>query len=349
MVNIIRKDIRGAIEFLEGKTIFCFGCGIQGKRVIYYLKDWGLSENTIAFIDNNVDKIGGKIEFLGCEYKILSLKEAVDYIEGNQVCESVVFLVTALHFTQIYQQIEREYPDKNFMCMSMDEIASEQFKVSDYNGVIKQYSNPVIPKIIHYAWFGGEKPDSIKKNIDGWHEMCPDFEIKEWNESNYDISKNRYMQEAYDVKKWGFVPDYLRLDVIFKYGGIYLDTDIAIVKKLDDLLFQDAFGCIDSSLTMNLGSGFGAKQHCQMIKLLRDYYDSVSFVRDDGTIDNTTCNTHQLVLLSQYGFSITDSIQCINGMNIYPIVFQGANCHGREYAVKNNTYWIHYGNMSWME
>lgn len=347
MVNIIKKDIRGAIDFLKDKRIFCFGCGIQGRRTAYYLKDWGLADNTIAYIDNNSDKVGGKIEFLGCEYLIYSLREAVDYVVENKIFESVVFLVTALHFSQIYQQIDKEYPDINFMCMSMDEIASEQFKVSDYNGVIKQYSNPVIPKIIHYAWFGDDMPEQIKRNIDGWHKMCPDYEIKEWNENNYDISKNRYMQEAFEKKKWAFVTDYLRLDVIYNYGGLYLDTDIEVVRKLDDLLFQDGFACCDASLTVNTGSGFGGKPHNMMVKLMRDYYEGVHFVSNNGTIDDTSCNTHQLVVLSQFGYKINDLFQCINGMNIYPMIFQGANCHRREYAIKENTYWIHYGNMSW--
>ena len=348
MINVIKKDINGAIEFLKDKKIFCFGCGIQGRRTAYYLKCWGLAENTIAFIDNGTEKIGKTIDFLDCTYKIVSLKAALDYAIGNNICESVVFLVTTLYFEEIYQQIDRESTLYPLMCMSMDEIASEQFRISHYDGIIKKYDEPVIPKVIHYAWFGGQKPESIKRNIENWHLMCPDFELKEWNENNYDISKNRYMLEAYEKKKWGFVPDYLRLDVIYNYGGIYLDTDICIKKNIDDLLFQDAFGCCDATLTMNLGSGFGARPYHALIKQFRDYYDNISFVREDGSIDNTSCNSHQLVVLSGLGYRNDDSIQIINDMVIYPMSFQGANCHTKEYEVYNDTYWIHYGNMSWL-
>ena len=80
----------------------------------------------------------------------------------------------------------------------------------------------MIPKVIHYCWFGGnEKPDIIKKCIQSWREKCPDYEIKEWNESNFDVTINRYMYEAYQNKKWGFVPDYARAWIIYHYGGIY--------------------------------------------------------------------------------------------------------------------------------
>ena len=95
----------------------------------------------------------------------------------------------------------------------------------------------MIPKKIHYCWFGGAPKSKLaKKCIKSWKRKCPDYEIIEWNESNYDVTKIPFMKEAYDAKKWGFVPDYARLDIIYNNGGIYLDTDVEIVKSLDDLL-----------------------------------------------------------------------------------------------------------------
>ena len=89
----------------------------------------------------------------------------------------------------------------------------------------------MIPKKIHYFWIGGNpKPESVLYCIDSWKKYCPDYEIIEWNESNYDFTKNEYMRQAYEAKKWAFVTDYARLDVIYKYGGIYLDTDVELIK-----------------------------------------------------------------------------------------------------------------------
>ena len=88
-----------------------------------------------------------------------------------------------------------------------------------------------IPKIIHYCWVGGKpKPQSVLYCIESWKRCCPDYEIREWNESNYDFTKNEYMRQAYEAKKWGFVPDYARLDIIYEYGGIYLDTDVEMLR-----------------------------------------------------------------------------------------------------------------------
>ncbi|RKW32245.1 MAG: glycosyl transferase, partial [Lachnoanaerobaculum sp.] len=100
----------------------------------------------------------------------------------------------------------------------------------------------MIPKVIHYCWFGGKPlPKIARKCIQSWKRFCPDYEIVEWNEKNYDIHKNSYMEEAYLQKKWGFVPDFARLDIIYQNGGIYLDTDVELIRPLDELLYHRAY------------------------------------------------------------------------------------------------------------
>ena len=99
----------------------------------------------------------------------------------------------------------------------------------------------MIPKIIHYCWFGGkEKPEDVKRYIASWEKYCPDYEIKEWNESNFDIHENDYCREAYEAKKWAFVTDYVRLKALYEEGGFYMDTDVEVVKSLDPLRVYDA-------------------------------------------------------------------------------------------------------------
>ena len=103
----------------------------------------------------------------------------------------------------------------------------------------------MIPKVIHYCWFGGnELPESAKKCIDSWRKFFPDYEIKEWNESNYDVRKNIYISQAYDAGKYAFVSDYARFDVLYQFGGIYFDTDVEVIKSFEDILTQGSFmGC----------------------------------------------------------------------------------------------------------
>lgn len=103
-----------------------------------------------------------------------------------------------------------------------------------------------IPKIIHYCWFGGNiLPDKVQKCIESWKRYCPDYKIICWNESNYDVNKIRYTKEAYKEKKWAFVSDYARLDIIYENGGIYLDTDVELICGMDILLQNDVFLAID--------------------------------------------------------------------------------------------------------
>ena len=99
-----------------------------------------------------------------------------------------------------------------------------------------------IPKVIHYCWFGNNpKPKVIQNCIESWKKNCPDYEIKEWNESNYDVNKTKYTQLAYESKKYAFLTDYVRLDVLYNEGGIYMDTDVKLIKPIDDLVEKGNF------------------------------------------------------------------------------------------------------------
>ncbi len=94
----------------------------------------------------------------------------------------------------------------------------------------------MIPKIIHYCWFGGKPlPDEVKKYMETWKKYCPYYEITEWNESNFDVNQNQYCREAYEAGKWAFVSDYARLKILYDYGGIYMDTDMEVCKAIRPL------------------------------------------------------------------------------------------------------------------
>lgn len=147
----------------------------------------------------------------------------------------------------------------------------------------------MIPKKIHYCWFGaGSKPELIQKCIASWHKFCPDWEIIEWNESNYDVSANRYAREAYELKKWAFVSDVARLDIVNRYGGVYLDTDVELLAPIEGLLRHNAFYFFETERNIATGLGFGAVKEHSSIKAMLSYYDDKSFVCN-GKIDMTPC------------------------------------------------------------
>ena len=140
----------------------------------------------------------------------------------------------------------------------------------------------MISKIIHYCWFGGgEKPELVRKCIASWEKYCPDWEIKEWNESNFDISQgeySEYMINAYEKKAWAFVVDVVRLIVIYDQGGVYLDTDVELHASMDELLKYKSFFSFENISMLNLGNGFGAEKNCPFLKeMLKSYMGNLTF------------------------------------------------------------------------
>lgn len=130
-----------------------------------------------------------------------------------------------------------------------------------------------IPKVIHYCWFGrGEKPELFYKCLESWKKYCPDWEIKEWNEDNIDVNFCSYSSRAYKQKRWGYVPDPLRMKIIYENGGVYLDTDVELVHSLDDLLEYSAWFGYGTDTQINTGSGFGAEKGNPFIKTMLDHY-----------------------------------------------------------------------------
>ena len=170
-----------------------------------------------------------------------------------------------------------------------------------------------IPKIIHYCWFGGGpiSPES-RKCIESWKKYCPDYKIIEWNEQNFEISQNRYAQQAYEAKKYAFVSDYVRLAVLYEYGGIYLDTDVELVRPLDELLEHKGFIGMEHSapspygrtLLVNTGSGVGAEPGCEMIGKMLAAYRNAAFVQETGEPDLRTCTQRDTPLFTKAGLQL---------------------------------------------
>ncbi len=135
----------------------------------------------------------------------------------------------------------------------------------------------MIPKIIHYCWFGRNPlPELARKCIKSWKKYCPDYEIIEWNEDNYDLSAAPlYVRQAYEAKKWAFVTDYVRLQVVYEHGGIYLDTDVELVKQLDPLLRHQAYFGFEDGMHIATGLGFGAvKGNALVLEIMKDYEET---------------------------------------------------------------------------
>ena len=207
----------------------------------------------------------------------------------------------------------------------------------------------MIPKIIHYCWVGGNPlPKSAQKCIKSWKKYCPDYEIIEWNESNYDFRQNQYMKEAYEAKKWGFVPDYARLDIVYRYGGIYLDTDVELVKPLDDLLQYKGFAGFESPRFVALGLGFGAEAGNRTIKKLMDSYEDLHFIKEDGTLKLTPSPELNTNVLTAEGLLLNNTAQTVGELSVFPTEYFCPKSFETGYiTLTENTYSVHHYDSLW--
>ena len=209
----------------------------------------------------------------------------------------------------------------------------------------------MIPKIIHYCWFGrNPKPLLAEKCIKSWKKYCRNYEIIEWNEDNYDLSQAPlYVRQAYDAKKWAFVTDYVRLQVVYEYGGIYVDTDVEFRKKPDALLSHQAYFGFESKEYVATGLGFGAVKGCPLVKELMDDYQNRSFVLEDDTYDLTPCPVINKDVFLRHGLRQDGSLQMLDGdVVILPQEYLSPINNGSEGIVcTENTVSIHWFSTSW--
>ena len=207
-----------------------------------------------------------------------------------------------------------------------------------------------IPKIIHYCWLGrNPKPASVLKCIESWKKFCPDYEIIEWNEDNLDLSSNLYAAQAYDQKAWAFATDYFRLWIVYHHGGIYLDTDVQIIRPLDPLLKNRAFMGFENEEMLATGLGFGAEAGSEFLGELMKLYDSLAFVNTDGSLNRTPTPAYSPQVARLYGLTNdTGMPQTVLDMTCYPVeYFAPKDYFTGRLRVTKNTYTIHHYSATW--
>jgi len=216
----------------------------------------------------------------------------------------------------------------------------------------------MIPKVIHYCWFGKKPlPPEAVKCIESWKKYCPDYTIKEWNEDNFDIDVIPYVHQAYDAKKYAFVSDYARFLILYNYGGCYFDTDVEIIKPIDDIVEKGPFmGCEnwakEGKKTFRLkvapGLGMGAEKGNPFYKDMLNLYKGLSFIKEDGSLNLKSIVEYTTEILRSYGMQDIDEIQEVNGIYIYPKDYFCPIEHVNDLVITDNTVSIHNYAGSWL-
>lgn len=207
----------------------------------------------------------------------------------------------------------------------------------------------MIPKTIHYCWFGrNPKPELALKCIRSWKKYCKGYQIIEWNEDNFDINTAPlYVRQAYEAKKWAFVTDYVRLYAMTKFGGIYMDTDVEVIKPLDCFLKHEAFSGFENDTQIPTGI-MACRKGFPLFEHFLAYYDDAQFYNSDGSLNCTTNVAVMTDICLKYGLMQNNQYQEIKGFALYPKdVFCPLSWKTGRLEKTVNTVTIHWFNGSW--
>ena len=209
----------------------------------------------------------------------------------------------------------------------------------------------MIPKIIHYCWFGGnEKPDKAKKCIASWLAHCPDYELREWNEGNVSLEAcPKYVQDAYAAKKYAYVTDFVRLKVLHDCGGFYMDTDVELLKSLDPFLGDEGVIGFENDDFVNSGQMLAARAGHPVLVEMMERYSKIDFYREDGSMYLLGCPHVNTQALVNHGLVLNGREQTVAGFHVYPADwFNPLDSKTGELKKTENTVSVHWYSMSWI-
>ena len=317
----------------NNSRVYVYGAGMIGQIVIpYIIETYKLYEYIECYVDMDKRKTGKKIAVGSFEYEV----KTPDVL--NDVSVNSVIMLTNSKFFSVIDFLDKIEALRNVDCYIIPMMQKVEQRVS-------------IPKTIHYCWFGGmEIPDFLKECIESWQEVCPDYEIVRWDETNYDVSKFIFTKQAAENRKYGFITDVARLDILYEYGGIYLDTDVKLIKPFGELLFNKGFVGVERWGNINSGGGIGAVPRHPMIKEMLDYRLKYPFILEDGTQNIETNGLYETMPFIRHGMRIDNTLQINNDMTASPAsVFHPYDYMSCEEKIEDSTVSIHYFYGGWMD
>lgn len=316
-MKTLNIDMDRFIQYISDKDVYIYGVGDIFRRFVKREAYRDIYKNVVGYIDNG--KAGENIEVFGQDHMVY----AVDFLKT--VGSGIILLCSMKYMDEMYQMLCGQGLSDEMECFMLPMIWAVSTGRDDdaVRAVIDDVDKDVqkIEKKIHCFWFSGdEKPREYQQCVDSWKRVCPDYEIMEWTAENYDCEKNVFMKQAFDHKKWAFVSDYARLDVIYRYGGIYLDMDVELLKPFDPFLQFDAFFNFCTQNDIDLGSGFGSVKENPFIGSLLDLYGDMEFLDRNGEPVTDKVTQPELIreCFSKYGFRMDGNMQMVDGMLVLP-------------------------------
>lgn len=267
-MKIYNKSIEEYISTHIDSTIVVFGAGEMFRLLIAGVLN-PIKERIAYVIDNSGISTATAWD---CEYQVFRPEK----VQSEKKCS--IIISSSVYMSEMYNQLESLNLSDEIECSFypfMMLAERNNYRIEDIYPVEQRNSSERIPRIIHSFWFSGDKkPPEYQSCVDTWKRYCLDYEIKEWNKENYDWQKNHFVRKAVEERAWAFASDFARLDVVLEYGGVYLDMDVELVKKLDILLKNKAFFNFSDMGTVDLAA-FGAEKGDEFIRNLLKVYDGI--------------------------------------------------------------------------
>jgi len=348
-VEIKDFSIFDILEKSGERKIVTWGAGRAFDSFCQMFKEYQFHKHVEFIIDIDEKKNNCKKIIMGKEIKIVKPSMGVFLKDIKWV-----IVITTQYLKDVMDMLETLCIGKDveicFFGFVKDSYSSWKLKNGYMNCSIVNDGHE-IPKLIHYCWFGRKPlPYDYKVWIKTWKKFCPDYEMIEWNEDNYDLSKSTYAMEAYERGMWAFVSDYVCLDVVYDYGGVYMDTDVEMIKSIEPLRHQIAFCGFQDEMSVALGLGFGSVKNNPIIREMRDDYDSINFILPSGRENLTSCAVYQTRVLSAHGMKMNGRFQKLEHINVYPkVFFSPMNHYNRKIEINENSFLIHHWSGSWFE
>lgn len=342
-MNIKKCRMNEFINEIGDKKVVCFGFGIRARSMCENYKE--VLEHIEFFVDNDTKKHGIK-KICNKEVKVVSAEEFLSL----KSYDNIVMIITTQFFNEIIEQF-KDYPrlkDVDTYSYLLMEDLEEVYEANSCE--VEKVADVKIPKVIHYCWFGrGKKSNLHEMCIKSWKEKCSDYEIIEWNEDNFDINMNTYIKQAYKSGKYAFVSDVARLYALYNYGGIYMDTDVEVIKSLDELLYVEGFLGFENKYYISSGM-MGATKGNKWVKDQLDSYEEATFLDEKGEPTLFT-NVERVTKVSKEKHNlITNGDKQIlkYGVVVYPrAYFFPKSIITGELTISKNTYTIHHYDSSW--
>jgi len=347
MVSLKNCSLEEFEAISNGRRIIPFGAGGWLESLDIELLDF-LKQQCPYVIDNGFEK--SSVQFRGSEFPVYKPEKLLE----ERDC--IVLFTSPVYMYDMYKQIMRINLEGNidcygfpYMTITGDPTINQDVLSKVIDNSVTGRSNTRIPKVIHSFWFSGEaKPENYQKCIDSWHKVCPDYQIIEWNLNNYDSGISPFMQRALDLKAWAFATDYARLATVYRYGGIYLDMDVELLRCPDNLLNNTAFfnfsnnACVDTAV-------FAAERDTKAVKKILDSYNDVELPTTKDGYRRFFASSFQRKAIQSLGVIYDGSLQIINGIAFLPrTFFMPMDFVLFEMSAKSEyTYGIHYDNFGW--